>query len=97
MLSIVLFWHLGQGVYARETIGSGIKPNKGSLLDLKENDQTGNKANATKGVGLPCVALSTPATLTVDAGTEGSKYAGLLVYNVTANTELEEGIYYWVG
>lgn len=56
------------------TIGSGLEPQKGNLLELKENDNTGNTANASKGLGLPRVELKGIDTLTIDMDTEKDKY-----------------------
>ncbi len=43
---------------AQVTIGSGIEPNKGSLLQLKENDDVSGNENSYKGFNLPRVNLT---------------------------------------
>lgn len=82
---------------AQVTIGSDIMPRKGTLLDLKENGNTGKDANANKGLGLPRVALSSLTTLTVDEDINSGDYVGLTVYNTATNTELSPGTYCWFG
>lgn len=42
---------------AQVTIGSNIVPNKGALLDIKSQDGDVNNVTATKGLGVPRVAL----------------------------------------
>ena len=48
--------------YGQVTIGAGIKPVNGALLDLKENDSNGD-VTATKGMMLPRVKLAEPDKL----------------------------------
>lgn len=85
-------------VNAQVTIGSDLEPRKGILLDMKENTKTGKEANASKGFGLPRVALKSLSDLTVVAdNSKGNDYVGLTVYNVTSSGELSEGIYCWFG
>ena len=48
--------------YGQVTIGAGIKPVNGALLDLKENDSNGD-VTATKGMMLPRVKLTEPDKL----------------------------------
>lgn len=79
------------------TIGSDIPARKGTILDLKENDNTGKLPNSTKGLGLPRVALSSLTTLTVDDDSKKNDYVGLTVYNTTINSDLTEGTYCWFG
>jgi len=86
-----------QGVQAQVTIGSDIPSRAGSLLDLKENEMEGDQANASKGLGLPRVALSSPTTLTIDENGNGMDYVGQTVYNITNNSVMAEGIYVWDG
>ncbi|WP_101690493.1 hypothetical protein [Dysgonomonas massiliensis] len=91
---------------AQVTIGSGTKPNKGALLDLKENDALG--ANSKKGLLLPRVNLK---SLTITNNSNDLKstidkasgidvwnpidHSGLTVYNLTDAGELCPGIYVW--
>lgn len=82
---------------AQVTIGAGIEPRKGTLLDLKENDHSGKEANSSKGLGLPRVALFSANKLTIDTDDKVKDYAGSTVYNVTNNEELAEGMYCWTG
>jgi len=90
------------------TIGSGIAPAKGALLDLKQNDQ---KNNSTKGVLFPRVLLSSEHELYPmfgENGTETQEYSsnknklkeehkGLIVYNLSEENDFNEGLYIWDG
>jgi len=91
----LLLFVSGNFLHAQVTIGSGIPPLEGNLLDLKENELTGINPNATKGLGLPRVALSSLTTLTIDNDSAKDKYVGTIVYNTTTNSMLSEGMYYW--
>lgn len=92
-------------VRAQVTIGSGEKPNRGALLDLKESNKT------TKGLGLSRVKLqkllppsngnlsntiieknSTDNTEVLDENWDNQPHVGLVVYNV-ANKNLEENVF----
>lgn len=84
-----------QPIKAQVTIGSDTEPRKGSLLDIKTNDN--KRENATGGLGLPRVALSAYTTLTVDNQSQRNNYVGITVYNVTDNANISEGIYTWDG
>lgn len=94
-------------IRAQVTIGSEYKTNKGSLLDLKEND---NPQNTTKGLLLPRVKMNTTepeiGKLAQSIGATGTwdemKHTGLIVYNVTNTLEActggaEIGVYSWDG
>lgn len=73
-------------VQGQVTIGSGKAPDKGALLDLKENED----GTSQKGLLLPRVALvseNEPSPLT-------EHIAGMYIYNTTKNSELEEGNYF---
>lgn len=51
---------------AQVTIGSGIKPNEGAILDIKENapsNPADNNSNASKGVSFPRVKLTSETDL----------------------------------
>lgn len=83
---------------AQVTIGSVLKPNRGALLDLKQEGIT------TKGLGLPRVTLKDTDKLTIgenvipNEGTTWSQHAGLLVYNVNRCFEKGgDGVYVWDG
>jgi len=78
-------------IQAQITIGSHEANRKGSLLDIKREN------NEKKGLGLPRVALLSPNTLTVDDDANRDKYVGLTVYNITDNGKVSEGIYSWEG
>ena len=74
---------------AQVTIGSKLEPNKGALLDLKENANAG--VNSTKGMLLPRVALNWAANNlaqslnpSADASSmDGPEHAGLTVYSTS--------------
>lgn len=89
---------------AQVTIGSGIEPRPGNLLDLKENNNSAE--NATKGLGLPRVNLTTlqPATPTELAASIGSsgewdlnQHIGLTIYNINESQCIAKGLYVWNG
>jgi hypothetical protein len=86
---------------AQVTIGANEDPNKGALLDLKEN--TGS-VSATKGLLLPRVNLTDLNELyPMFTGTynaeEKNKHIGLTVYNVEDGMGrwIPAGIYVWDG
>lgn len=72
---------------AQVTIGSGEKPNRGALLDLKEEET--DRANASRGLLLPRVEMSTTqpkvGKLAQSIGATGTwdeaEHTGLIVYN----------------
>ncbi|MFV0420068.1 MAG: hypothetical protein ACK5KT_15225 [Dysgonomonas sp.] len=86
---------------AQVTIGKGLPPKSGSLLDLKENDNLNQ--NSTKGFLLPRVALEDVVKMgpcvQSDLAQLADKQAhvGLTVYNVTDSIEvgLCPGVYVW--
>jgi len=82
-------------VQSQVTIGSGLEPRKGSLLELKEDNNAAE--NSTKGFSLPRVKLTSPAVLTVDDDSKKLEYKGLTVQNINAVNGLTEGIYCWDG
>lgn len=82
-------------VTAQVTIGAGLEPRKGLLLDLKENNALNKESNASKGFGLPRIALTSPTTLTIDDDSKKSDYVGVVVYNIGTNPV--EGTYSWDG
>lgn len=84
-------------VNAQVTVGSNVPPRKGTLLDLKENNNTNKNFNSRKGLGLPRVELESLTILTVDNTIYGDNYVGMTVYNITNNDELSEGTYCWFG
>lgn len=95
---------------AQVTIGSGLEPNKGALLDLKEEGIKIPGTNATKGLGMPRVYLPKLNELTMgEPGKPQTKVAtenwvdhtGLIVYNINEDycpyTPIQTGIYVWDG
>jgi uncharacterized protein (TIGR02145 family) len=93
--------------HAQVTIGSGIKPVGGALLDLKETTPAADNTNATKGLALPRVSLTDPDKLypmftgVYDAA-EDAKHTGLTVYNLNrcfsvAPGKGGPGVYVWSG
>lgn len=99
--------------HAQVTIGSGIPPVSGALLDLKEQDKKDGTANSTKGLGLPRVELSNlkPQNNTELAESIGNitdsydidEHIGLVIYNVketercTFTDPIYKGVYVWDG
>lgn len=81
---------------AQVTIGSDISPNKGALLDLKENDNSG--ANSTKGLSLPKVQLSTIYSLDdIEPNLDKDEHIGLAIYVPDEFENSCPGIYVWTG
>lgn len=106
IMSLSLF--LANSLKAQVTIGSSIPPNKGALLDLKEED--GNSTNAKKGLGLPRVILKEIGIIDIEGGVTDlnkEEHIGLVVYNVKKRdaadgiTERSQllcpGIHVWIG
>lgn len=90
LLPIFIISLFSQSLYSQVTIGSGVAPNIGALLDLKEYDdaiaQQGGRT-ALKGLGLPRVKIVAPDQLELDGYTgslEADEHIGLLVYNMEA-------------
>lgn len=96
-------------IFSQVSIGSGISPNKGSLLDLKEDDTNG-AVNSTKGLLLPRVIISTSepesGKLSESIGNTGNwdeeLHIGLMVYNIETSINacdggVYEGVYNWNG
>ena len=88
--------------YGQVTIGAGLEPVKGTLLDLKEKNSDGD-ITATKGLMLPRVILTEPDKLypmftgTYDA-LEDTKHTGLTVYNLgQCDGKFARGVYTWTG
>ncbi|MFV0537486.1 MAG: FISUMP domain-containing protein [Dysgonomonas sp.] len=85
-------------VNAQVTIGSGIPPVEGALLDLKEHAPNVAGVTATKGLGLPRVNLASPTALDPIVG-DVNELVGLLVYNTNsiATDRFCPGPYVWTG
>jgi len=86
------------------TIGSLSEPLKGSLLDLKESNESNGGANTTKGVIYPRVLLTNldelyPMLTGSESGYQALKpsYTGLTVYNVNTAPPFGKGLYTWNG
>ena len=62
ILILTLLAAMCGAAYGQVTIGTGLEPVKGALLDLKEEDSKGDKT-ATKGLMLPRVKLTEPDKL----------------------------------
>lgn len=97
--------------HAQVTIGSFAKPNKGAILDLKQDEQ----GVSTKGLGLPRVKLISlmvkngdDLKSTIEGADAGSgkwdvdDHIGLMVYNISGGEQKEcahiaNGLYVWNG
>lgn len=71
---------------AQVTIGSGVEPDTGALLDLKQNAD----GSSLKGLLLPRVTL----TRTGDPGPLPAHVAGMTVYNTATANDVTPGRYY---
>jgi hypothetical protein len=94
-------------VYAQVTIGSGLEPQKGALLDVKSKDAAapGGETTDTNGGGIlmPRVELVNINSLEPfiaagdqDAATKAN-HKGLVVYNLTDTGGFAAGLYSWDG
>ncbi|WP_108823637.1 FISUMP domain-containing protein [Dysgonomonas sp. Marseille-P4361] len=103
-LALVIYILLATAIHAQVTIGSGQEPNKGALLDLKEEGDT------KRGLGMPRVELTklrptTPTELAASIGGTGEwgldEHTALIVYNTKGNhcatPEIYEGLYVFDG
>ena len=101
--SFMLATLLSAPSYAQVTIGSGIKPLGGAILDLKQEQKSDGSANATKGMMLPRVNLSElnklyPMFTGTYAAAEDAVHTGLWVYNLTqCDGKFSRGVYTWTG
>lgn len=96
---------------AQVTIGAGYPPEKGALLDIKDQEpDLQNVTSTTGGLILPRVSLVNIATLepfiaTTDADWLNTAtradlkktHVGLMVYNLNAVSPFTKGIYVWIG
>lgn len=107
-LALIVFISFAAQLQGQVTIGSTSDPRGTTLLELKENDNTG--INSTKGLLYPRVELRQidmlyPMYTADDAdyqpGTNkpliDEMHTGLTVYNMTDNATFSEGIYQWDG
>lgn len=105
VMAVFLFL-LAQSARAQVTIGSGLPPVKGALLDLKEKDDQNGGKTSSKGILFPRVNLEGLQTLRPvipdsDPDIEQLKksHTGMVVYNLTVDPErnLLKGLYAWMG
>lgn len=85
---------------AQVTIGSGLAPSAGVLLDLKENNDETGGVTATKGILFPRIALTGPTSLSDISGVDLTKpfqYTGLTVYNIGNVESVATGLNTWDG
>jgi len=103
---IIAYVSFATKLQSQVTIGTQATPLKGSLLDLKQWDESTGKETSTIGIMYPRVALSNINELyPILTGSESDyiaskpSYAGLIVYNVTEDTNipLQKGLYVWDG
>lgn len=111
-IAFACFMYMGSA-NAQVTIGSGIEPEKGAILELKEFSSNANNATSTKGIVYPRVELSDknelyPMHWNSATGTETADYAanrnalkkshiGLTVFNVTETGHFTSGVHTWTG
>lgn len=108
-ISIILF---SIQLNAQVTIGSGLQPNEGAILDIKENEPAGNNSTARKGVGFPRVKLTSETDLFPmfeDDGNGGYKKGNITFTKADEDIkheglvvyniqgDLTEGFYFWDG
>lgn len=98
-------------IFAQVTIGSTTAPEKGALLQLKDNGTYSNGETAEKGLGLPRVNLLstkldattyTDLSKTIDGANgiwDKDTHIGLLIYNVNEDMckSIGKGLYVWDG
>lgn len=101
MLSLMLY---AGRISGQITIGAGIEPVHGALLDLKEEQRNDGTENSKKGMMLPRVKLSDqnklfPMFTNGYDGAENSRHIGLTVYNIyeDACNGIPKGVYVWDG
>ncbi len=66
VIVFILFIFFSIQFNAQVTVGSGTEPNKGAILDIKENEPsnpTDNNSTATRGIGFPRVNLTSETNL----------------------------------
>lgn len=94
-------------VNAQATIGSGERPNKGALLDLKE---TNADDSSTKGFILPRVKLTdlnnlfpmfesdgNEGYIDAEKAVEDKLHTGLIVFNTNSDFPFFVDVYVWMG
>lgn len=86
-------------VDAQVTIGAGVAPIDGVLLDLKEYNNENGGATTGRGLMLPRLILTGPTSLAAIQNVNASKplqYTGLTVYNISG-TNVPIGLNMWDG
>jgi len=94
-------------MHAQVTIGSGIEPVLGALLDMKQHAPDLNNVTSTMGLGMPRVNLTDLYDITKDisevTATNKDAHIGLMVYNInqcltdTQGNTHGQGLYVWDG
>lgn len=102
-LIVVLAALAGMGTaYAQVTVGSGVAPATGALLEIKSQAaDASNVTSTTGGLGLPRVSLVSLTTLDpfIASATTAVKtnHTGLMVYNLNTTAPFSKGVYVWDG
>lgn len=102
LLFILFHLFICNNISSQITVGSGIEPEKGALLDIKsqKRDEKG-VTSQNGGLLLPNVNLEHQNSLAPfiegDISSIGVKYKGLMVYNLNPSFMSGEGIYSWNG
>ncbi len=102
ILLLALLWFTCANVWGQVTIGVGLEPEKGTLLDLKQEQKTNGTENSKKGMVLPRVQLTDMNKLypMYTSGynlNEDKNHVGLMVYNIVAKAPFCRGVYVWTG
>ncbi|SBW01522.1 hypothetical protein [uncultured Dysgonomonas sp.] len=101
VLYFLILLILTLNINAQVTVGSNVPPNKGSILDLKEESSV--NANSTRGLALPRVNLTNESRLypmfpdNYTDLTLNSTHIGLTVYNVNPCEPFGKGVFVWNG
>jgi len=102
LLALVIYLAQIIPLSAQVTIGSGLDPNQGSILDLKEYKPDANNTTSKKGLLLPRVNLTEKNTLVDIDPTNSTRpdtdtHIGLTVYNINKCDLEGAGVYVWMG
>lgn len=102
--TLILFIIVIYPLSSQVTIGSALRPNAGSLLDLKTHEPDSNNTTATKGLMLPRVTLqklsgNLAQTLGSTDTYSNEMHTGLIVYNISDSIcpLFDSGVYLWDG
>ena len=101
VLTLLITFAIVSITYGQVTVGSGIEPTSGALLDIKEHEPDSNNVTAKGGLLLPRVLITEKTDLnnainTTVSDTNKSSLAGLHVYNV-GNEDISAGPKIWNG